>query len=77
MARDLPAPVRTPAIVAIEQETREKLASGQLSMKEGEKQLLIHALQECGGNRSEAAKKLGISRRTLPRRLHEFQLEGF
>jgi len=69
--------VRTPTVVSSELETREKLASGQLSMKEGERQLLIHALKECDGNRSAAAQKLGISRRTLHRRLHEFHLEGF
>ena len=46
-------------------------------MKDAERQLMIHALQESGGNRSLAAKKLGISRRTLHRRLHEFSLEGF
>ncbi|HRI16296.1 MAG TPA: helix-turn-helix domain-containing protein [Verrucomicrobiota bacterium] len=46
-------------------------------MKDAEKQLLIHALQEANGNRTLAAKKLNISRRTLHRRLHEFGLEGF
>jgi transcriptional regulator of acetoin/glycerol metabolism len=44
-------------------------------MKDAEKQLMIHALQETGGNRTLAAKQLGISRRTLHRRLHEFGLE--
>lgn len=44
------------------------------TLKEATKQLLIHALNEAGGNRTVAAQKLGISRRTLHRRLVEFQL---
>ncbi|NJM55356.1 MAG: hypothetical protein HC841_05090, partial [Verrucomicrobiae bacterium] len=35
------------------------------------------ALKESNGNRTLAAKKLGISRRTLHRKLHEYHLEGF
>lgn len=73
--RDLPPSVRTPQADYTEANTREQLATGRLSMKEAEKQLLIHALQETNGNRTEAAKKLNISRRTLHRRLHEFGLE--
>jgi transcriptional regulator of acetoin/glycerol metabolism len=34
----------------------------------------MRALEETGGNRTEAAKKLGISRRTLHRRLKELHL---
>jgi DNA-binding NtrC family response regulator len=34
----------------------------------------MKALESCGGNRSEAAEKLGISRRTLHRRLHEMKI---
>jgi DNA-binding NtrC family response regulator len=49
-------------------------ASGRLSLREAEKQLIIHALRECDGNRTEAARKLGVSRRTLHRKLHEFEL---
>ena len=75
LGRDLPQPVRTPQSVYTEQSTREQLATGKLSMKDAEKQLMIHALQETGGNRTLAAQKLGISRRTLHRRLHEFGLE--
>jgi len=75
--KDLPPAVRMPQSAYTEQRTREQIASGQLTMKDAERQLLIHALQETQGNRSEAAKKLGISRRTLHRRLHEFSLEGF
>jgi two-component system, NtrC family, response regulator AtoC len=60
-------------------------ASGGLSPREGGNQdlvnihdneirLIMRALDESGGNRTEAAKKLGISRRTLHRRLKELQL---
>lgn len=43
-----------------------------LDMKANEKNLIIQALAECGGNRSHAAEKLNISRRTLQRKLREF-----
>jgi len=36
--------------------------------------LITKALEECDGNRTKAAQKLGISRRTLHRRLHEYNL---
>jgi DNA-binding NtrC family response regulator len=48
-----------------------------LTVKGAEKQLIIRALKECDGNRTVAAKKLGMSRRTLHRKLHEYHLEGF
>lgn len=46
-----------------------------ITVKEAEKQLIIRALKELNGNRSAAAKKLGMSRRTLHRKLHVYQLE--
>ena len=46
-----------------------------LTVKEAEKQLIISALKECGSNRTAAAQKLGMSRRTLHRKLHAYQLE--
>ena len=75
-ARDLPPEVRDlqAEIVASAEDTERKIGSGKLSLKEAEKQLIIHALKECEGNRTGAAKKLGISRRTLHRKLHEFGL---
>jgi len=76
--RDLPASVRAPAIVAAAPaaEAAAPVVTG-LSVKEAEKQLIMRALQECHGNRTAAALKLGISRRTLHRKLHAHHLEGF
>ncbi|MBV8378334.1 MAG: sigma-54-dependent Fis family transcriptional regulator [Verrucomicrobia bacterium] len=42
-----------------------------VNIHDNEIRLIMRALDETGGNRSEAAKKLGISRRTLHRRLKE------
>ena len=73
-ARDLPAPVRmggssvSPAA---------PLARNDLTVKEAEKQLIIRALKETAGNRTLAAKKIGMSRRTFHRKLHLYHLEGF
>ena len=44
-----------------------------LDLASNRKVLLLKALEECGGNRTKAAKKLGISRRTLYRYLEEMQ----
>ena len=43
---------------------------------DGRKQLIVRALREAKGNRTVAAQKMGISRRTLHRKLHAYQLEG-
>jgi DNA-binding NtrC family response regulator len=39
-----------------------------------ERSLIAKALDKCGGNRTEAARLLGISRRTLHRKLKTYQL---
>lgn len=74
--RELPASLRTPASEGSNRETRDVISAGKLTLKEAERQLLIHALEESNGNRTDAARKLGISRRTLHRKIHEFQLQG-
>ena len=43
-------------------------------LADDEKQRIIDALDRCGGNQKEAAKVLGISRRTLVYRLDAFGL---
>ena len=45
-----------------------------LSLDVNEKTLIIRALDQCGGNRTHAAEKLGISRRTLHRKLHTYNI---
>ena len=45
-----------------------------LSLEENEKLLMIKALDECNGNKSKAAQILGISRRTMHRKLNEYGL---
>ncbi len=45
---------------------------GEFDLQRTERTLILRALEESDGNRSEAAKRLGISRRTLHRRLNDF-----
>ena len=46
-----------------------------LNLENNEKKLIIQALDETGGNRTAAAEKLGISRRTLHRKLNEYRIK--
>jgi DNA-binding NtrC family response regulator len=48
-----------------------------VTLKDAEKQLITRALKESDGNRTHAAQKIGMSRRTFHRKLHEYHLEGF
>ena len=75
-ARDLPGSVHGGAASASTDPQR-MLARGDLTVTEAEKQLIIRALKETKGNRTLAAKKIGMSRRTLHRKLHEYHLEEF
>jgi len=71
--RDLPSSVRGSGAV-----TEGRLLQGKdLTVKDAEKQLIIRALKETGGNRTRAAQKIGMSRRTFHRKLHDYHLEGF
>jgi DNA-binding NtrC family response regulator len=74
-ARDLPPSVRQASAADSQSGTRSALARKDLTVKEAEKELIIRALKETDGNRTLAAKKLGISRRNLYRKLRLYQLE--
>jgi two-component system, NtrC family, response regulator AtoC len=77
-ARDLPAAVRGGGAGGSGSGNSSRLlARSDLTIKEAEKQLIIRALKECDGNRTVAARKIGMSRRTFHRKLHEYHLEGF
>jgi two-component system, NtrC family, response regulator AtoC len=75
--RDLPSEVRAEgAGPATGGGGGQFIAQGDITVKEAEKQLIIRALNESNGSRTDAAKKLGMSRRTLHRKLHAYHLEG-
>jgi DNA-binding NtrC family response regulator len=74
--RDLPASVRSGVPSLPEPQPREALEADGLTVKEAEKQLIIRALKAAEGNRTEAARQIGMSRRTLHRKLHAYHLEG-
>ena len=74
-SRDLPRTVRSE--LAPTTDPGRFLAKNDLTVKEAEKQLIIRALKETNGNRTLAAKKIGMPRRTFHRKLHTYHLEGF
>jgi DNA-binding NtrC family response regulator len=74
-ARDLPDSVRSGSPGG--GTPQQILSRGDLTVTEAEKQLIIRALKETKGNRTAAAKKIGMSRRTLHRKLHTYQLEDY
>jgi two-component system, NtrC family, response regulator AtoC len=78
--RDLPMAVRqaaratSPRGVSAAEAFGEK--SSPLDLHETEKKLIMQALATTNGNVTAAAKKLGISRRTLHRRINEMNAES-
>jgi DNA-binding NtrC family response regulator len=75
--RDLPAGARSGADGSLSVTLKPAAASsgGELTVKEAEKQLIVRALKEAAGNRRVAASKLGISQRSLYRKLHTYHIE--
>src|SRR5438046_2042656 len=73
--RDLPAAIRQSASVATGAITVSETANP-LDLAETEKRLITQALNSTGGNITAAAAQLGISRRTLHRKLNELNAQG-
>jgi DNA-binding NtrC family response regulator len=73
--RDVPANIREGAPSGA-RVTLSPVKGGVLSIDDAERQLVVRALDLHKGNVTKAAKELGISRRTLHRKLNEYGLRG-
>ena len=71
--RDIPATIRSSADLTKISVVRPGTT---MTVEEAERQLIIQALKETDGNRTKAADKIGMSRRTLHRKLKEYHLES-
>lgn len=67
--RDIPAPIRD----AVPSRTG-KGSPAAFSLSHAERQMIVETLKATGNNRTKAAERLGISRRTLHRKLNEYGL---
>ena len=68
--RDVPMAIRGGADL-----TKISVVRTGMTVEEAERQLIIQALKEMRGNRTRAAQKIGMSRRTLHRKLKKYGLE--
>jgi len=68
--RDVPAAIRAAADL-----TKINVVRSGMTVVDAEQQLILQALKEADGNRTKAAQKIGISRRTLHRKLKKYGLE--
>ena len=76
-ARHLPAAIRQAAGAPPAMAARGAAPSIRgLTLKEIERRAIIEALDECGGNRSRAARMLDIDRSTLRRKIQEYGIDG-
>lgn len=66
--QDIPQPVPAASVPAVHVQTD--------TLAETEKEKILSVLSECGNNKTKAADRLGISRRTLHRKLNEWGLSG-
>ena len=71
--RDIPAPIRTGADLTKISVVRPGVT---MTVEEAERQLIVQALKETNGNRTKAADKIGMSRRTVHRKLKQYRLEA-
>ncbi|HVM59422.1 MAG TPA: sigma-54 dependent transcriptional regulator [Verrucomicrobiae bacterium] len=69
--RDVPAAIRAAA-----DPTKINAVRTGMTVEEAERQLIVQALKETDGNRTKAAQRIGISRRTLHRKLKQYGLEN-
>lgn len=72
---DLSPTLRSGGSLSVESEFRPVPEQNGPSLEEAEKQVIIRALRETNGNRTLAAKRVGLSRRTLHRKIHAYHID--
>jgi len=72
LALERPEHVRTESGAATDTVARGGAA---LTLREAERQAIVQALESCGGNRSRAARALGIDHSTLRRKIQDYGVE--
>jgi DNA-binding NtrC family response regulator len=76
--RDVPADIRSAAAGDGDPRGRDAMPSATEghSLADSERTLILKVLREVGGNKSKAAEQLGISRRTLYRKLEQYGVDN-
>jgi DNA-binding NtrC family response regulator len=77
-ARDIPPNIRSevrPAATLASHTVSATLVPANASLADTERAMILKAIEQQGGNRTKAAEALGISRRTLHRKLNQYQAE--
>lgn len=74
--RELPPQIRDSVRRSVGAAVPDPASLGSMTLEEAERLLIINALKQTGGNRTLAAKKLGISRRTLHRKLKAYSIDN-
>jgi two-component system response regulator HydG len=69
--KSLPLPIQKQ-----EEKEPENNAGPVSSLQEAERLLILQTLEETGGNKSEAARRLGITRKTLQNKLQRYDVAG-
>jgi len=72
---DLPAQVQSSKFKIQNSKGEENTSNGQTTLAEIEKIHILRTLQTVGGNRVQAAKLLGVDRRTLYNKLRQYEIE--
>ncbi|MBN2449015.1 MAG: sigma-54-dependent Fis family transcriptional regulator, partial [Lentisphaeria bacterium] len=73
--KDVPSDLRNALARDLESDAAPRESAPSLNLDSNERALIIQALRQAGGNRTAAARILGISRRTLHRKLHTYGLQ--